>query len=247
MTGFAFELARIAREVERIDPVVGMGGLKAVRFDGKTLPVARDGTARIRFGRLPERAIISAADLITGNVSSKIVAGKIVIVGLNAAGTSDVVGSPIDPQTYGTMVQASAVDAILNDALIARPGCAWSVELALAVLIMALALIVAPRLRGVQVVAIAAMTTIATFALSALAFYRYGVMIDATGPIVVGAAACTTMIFALFANARRTLFEERLVSAQATGELNAARDIQLGMLPERGGLEAFDTHVILTR
>ena len=245
MTGFAFELARIAREVERIDPVVGMGGLKAVRFDGKTLPVARDGTARIRFGRLPERAIISAADLITGNVSSKIVAGKIVIVGLNAAGTSDVVGSPIDPQTYGTMVQASAVDAILNNALIARPSWAWSVELAIAVMIMTLALVVAPRLRGVQVVAIAAMTTIATFALSALAFYRYGVMIDATGPIVVGAVACTTMIFALFANARRTLFEERLVSAQATGELNAARDIQLGMLPERGGLEAFDTHVDL--
>jgi adenylate cyclase len=245
MTGFAFELARVARGVDRIDPVIGMGGLKALRFDGKSLPVAKDGTARIRFGRLPERAIISAADLITGNVSSKIVAGKIVIVGLNAAGTSDVVGSPIDPQTYGTMVQASAVDAILNNALIARPSWAWSIELAMAMLIMALALVVAPRLRGVQVAAIAITTTIATFMLSALAFYRYGVMIDATGPIFVGFIACATMIFRLFAHARRTLFDERLVSAQATGELNAARDIQLGMLPERQGLSTFDTHVDL--
>ncbi len=245
MTGFALEMARVARSVEQIDPVIGMGGLKALRFDGKTLPVGSDGTARIRFGRLPENAVISAADLITGNVSSKIVAGKIVIVGLNAAGTSDVVGSPIDPQSYGTTVQAGAVDAILNNALIARPGWAWSVELAIAMLIMTLALVVSPRLRGVQVAFIATTTTMATFALSALAFYRYGVMIDATGPIVVGVVACATMMFALFANARRTLFEERIVSARATGELNAARDIQLGMLPERQGLSAFDTHVDL--
>jgi adenylate cyclase len=245
MTGFALEMARMARGVERIDPVVGMAGLKAIRFDGKSLAVATDGTARIRFGHLPERAIISAADLITGNVSSKIVAGKIVIVGLNAAGTSDVVGSPIAPQTYGTIVQASAVDAILNNALIARPGWAWSVELTIAIVMMALALVVAPRLRGVQVVLIATTTTIATLMLSALAFYRYGIMIDATGPILVGAIACATMIFQLFANARRTLFEERLVTARATGELNAARDIQLGMLPGRQGLSSFDTHVDL--
>lgn len=245
MTGFALEIARIAREIDVIDPVIGMRGLSGLRFDGKFLPVAKDGTARIRFGRLPERATISAADLIAGNVSSKIAAGKIVIVGLNAAGTSDVVGSPIDPQTYGTLVQANAVDAILNNALIARPVWAWGVELLLAVIMMALALVAAPRLRGGRVAAIAAATTIATFALSALAFYRYGLMIDATGPIVIGAVACTTMIFLLFANARRTLFEERIVSAQATGELNAARDIQLGMLPERQGLNAFDTHVDL--
>jgi serine phosphatase RsbU (regulator of sigma subunit)/CHASE2 domain-containing sensor protein len=245
MTGFALEMARIARGVERIDPVTGVSGLNALRFNGKLLPVAKDGTARIRFGRLPEKAIISAADLITGTVSSKIVAGKIVIVGLNAAGTSDVVGSPIDAQTYGTMVQAGAVDAILNNALIARPGWAWSVELAIAIFIMALALVVAPRLRGIQVAAIAITTTIATFLLSALAFYRYGVMIDATGPLFVGVVACATMIFRLFAHARQTLFEERLVSARATGELNAARDIQLGMLPDRQGLSAFDMHVDL--
>jgi adenylate cyclase len=245
MTGFALEMARVARGVETIEPVVSMAGLKALRFDKTVLPVAKDGTARIRFGRLPDRAIISAGDLIAGTISSKIVAGKIVIVGLNAAGTSDVVGSPIDSQSYGTMVQAGAVDAILNNALIARPGWAWSLELAIATLIMTLALMVSPRLRGVQVAIIATTTTTATFALSALAFYRYGVMIDATGPIIVGVAACATMMFTLFANARRTLFEERIVSARATGELNAARDIQLGMLPERQGLSAFDTHVDL--
>lgn len=245
MTGFALEITRIARGVEVIDPLVGIGGLNALWFDNTLLPVGRDGSARIRFGRLPERATISAADLITGNVSSKIAAGKIVIVGLNAAGTSDVVGSPINPQTYGTEVQANAVDAILTNALIARPVWAWGVELLLVMIIMALALVVAPRLRGAQVAVIASATTVAILMLSAVAFYRYKVMIDATGPLAVGLITCTTMIFLLFANARRTLFEERLVSARASGELSAARDIQLGMLPEREGLSAFDTHVDL--
>jgi adenylate cyclase len=245
MTGFALEMVRVARGVERIDPVVGVGGLSALQFDGQLLPVGQDGSARIRFGQFPERATISAADLMTGNISSKIAAGKIVIVGLSAAGTSDIAGSPVDPSSFGTMIQATAIDAILGNGLIARPIWAWGVELLIAIIIMILALAIAPRLRGGQVAAMAAITTVAIFGLSALAFYRYGVMIDATGPLAVGAVACTTMVFLLFANARRMLFEEQLVLAQASGELNAARDIQLGMLPERQGLQAFDNHVDL--
>lgn len=245
MTGFALELARIARGVERIDPIGGKAKLQAIGFDGKILPTAPDGTARIRFGPLPEKATISAADLLAGTVKPEAVTGKIVIIGLNAAGTADVVGSPIDPQTWGTIVQASAVDAILGDALIFRPGWAWAVELVIAILMVGLALVIAPRVRGLHVVAIVAAAVSASFALSAVAFYRPGMMIDVIGPILVGASASATMTVQLLINARRTLFAERLVSARATGELNAARNIQLGMLPGRGGLAAFDARVDL--
>ena len=243
--GFALEIARIANKIERIDPMIGDSGLKFLKLGNKKLPTNRDGTARIRFGKWPEQNIISAADLITGNVSAKILAGKVVLVGLNAAGTSDVVTTPVDPQSYGTLVQASAVDAILNDGLIMRPSWAWAFEAMLAIFILTLALIVSPRLRGVQVVIIATSATLATIAISALAFYHYNMLIDATGPITVGAAACATMLFLLFANARRELISEKLITARADGELSAARDIQLGMLPERRGLGAFDGSVDL--
>lgn len=245
MTGFAMELARIARGVERIDPASGMAGLNAVRLGGTSLPVAPDGTARLRFGALPKSAEISAADLIAGTVSPKIVAGKIVLVGLNAAGTADVVTTPIAAQTFGTTVQALAVDGILRGSLLSRPGWAWAFELLMTIIMLALALQFAPRMRGVRVALMALAVTATAFAVSALAFFRYGVMIDATGPIAVSAAACATMIFLLFAHARRRLFDEQLLSARAAGELNAARDIQLGMLPERKGLNAFDTQLDL--
>ena len=245
LTGLAFEIARVASGVEQVDPVNGSAGLKALKFDGRTLPVSPDGSARIRFGRFPEAATISAADLLAGNAAPSSVADKIVIVGLNAAGTADIVGSPIEPQTYGTLVQAEAIDAILRDGLIARPDWAWGAELAIAIAIMALALIVAPRLRPAQVVALAVSAAVATIALSALVFYRFAMMIDATGPLLVGTGACVAMVALSFVNARRALFEARLASARAAGELSAARDIQLGMLPDRRRLEAFDQHVDL--
>ena len=44
--------------------------------------------------------------------------GKIVLIGLAAAGTADVVTTPIEDETYGVYVQARAVNAILaGDAL----------------------------------------------------------------------------------------------------------------------------------
>lgn len=245
MTGFALEMARVARAVDRIEPEVSGDGLRAITLGKQRLPVSADGTARLRFGKFPKSAEISAADLLSGLVSPKIVSGKIVLVGLNAAGTADVVTTPVDPQTYGTRVQALAVDAILNNSLITRPAWGWAAELAVTIAMIAFALNYAPHMRGAKVALIALGLTIANFSASALAFYRYGLMLDATGPIIVSVAACATMIFLLFANARKILLEERLRSAKAAGELSAARDIQLGMLPERGRLKQFDSHVDL--
>jgi adenylate cyclase len=242
---FALEIARVARRAEVIDPIISAGALTALRLDGIMLPVGHNGSARLRFGKLPENALMSAADLLSGNVSPKILAGKIVIVGLNAAGTADLVTTPIEGKSFGTIVQANAVDSILKDALLARPHWGAFLEGGLAVLMIGLTLLIAPRLRGYQAGLLAIGSIVGTLALSAIAFYEYRVLIDATGPLTVSLAAATTSVLVLFAHARRTLMVERLVSARASGELSAARQIQIGMLPERGGLEEFDDCVDL--
>ncbi len=243
--GFALEIARIARSADKIDPVLDARGLKALRLDGMTLPISKDGSAQLRFGKLPESVQISAADLLSGNVSPKILAGKIVIVGLNAAGTADLVATPVDYKSFGTVVQANAVDSILKNALLARPGWAAFLEAGLAILMISTTLLIAPRLRGYQAGLLAFGAVVGTVALSGVAFYEYRLLIDATGPLTVSLTAAATAVLVLFAHARRTLMEERLVSARASGELSAARQIQIGMLPERGGLEAFDDCVDL--
>lgn len=243
--GFALEIARVAQGAERIEPVMGLGELTALRLGNQLLPVSQNGSARLRFGKLPERAMVSASDLLSGNVSPKILAGKIVVVGLNAAGTADLVTTPVEGKSFGTIVQANAVDNILNNALLARPRWAAFLEATLALVMIGLALVVAPRLRGYQATLLAVGLISGTLAISAVAFYEYRLLIDATGPLTVSLAAALTAVFVLFAHARRTLMAERLVSARASGELSAARQIQIGMLPERSGLEAFDDCVDL--
>ena len=245
MPGFALEIVRIAQKADRIDPVIAGGTLKALRLGKSVLPVARDGTARLHFGTMPDAYEISAADIITGSVSAKILAGKIVIVGLNAAGTADIVTTPLNAKSYGTQVQATAVDSILRGGLLMRPAWAWTVEAVLAIAMMLIALLIAPRLRGVQVLTINILAIAVLFSGSLLAYARYGWLVDVTGPLVITWFASVAMIFLLFANARRQLFEQQLVSARADGELSAARDIQLGMLPERGKLQFFDNNVDL--
>lgn len=249
--GFALELARIASGVEAIEPIVARGDLKAVKLGKTILPTLPDGRMRVPFRKTARSEPVSALDILYDLPPSKRVKGKIVIVGLSGAGTADVVSTPLDGKTYGAIVHADAIQAILDDKPLYRPGWAWIFEGALAVLLVAFAIRLMPRLRGIWPPATAIAVTAAVFAGSWLAFVN-GLLIDPVSPLLTAAATGSTMIVLLYDQSRRDrralgerLEEQKLVAAKASGELSAARDIQLGMLPAREGMAGFDPSVEL--
>ena len=241
--GFALELARIGLKRDVIDPVVSGGRLRAIGLGERRVPVDPDGGMRLRFARMPAGFVTSAAVLLQRGFDARAFRGKIVIVGLGAAGSADVITSPIDRETYGTFVQAQAVDAILGGTALARPWWAPWVEWAAAALLAAAAILLLPRLRRNAIWLVPLLVIAALLGGSFAMFRLAGLLLDPVRPLGVAGITALVVAASLFAEKTRrqrrlrlVLAEQRLTAARAAGELEAAREIQLGMLPPRAGL-----------
>jgi adenylate cyclase len=251
MPGFALELARIFHGETVIGQELREGSLLALRLGGTRLPVDPDGGMRLRLGTMPDGSEYSAIDILDGSARMEGLRGKAVIVALKGAGTADLVATPLERSGYGATVQANALDTVLTGrGAVVRPYWAWIIEGALAVLLVVLAIRVLPRQR----VGYAAMgqgaVLMLIFAASFFVFAGFGWQIDVLAPVLVAGATSFIMMGMLFAQSRAqeaalaaALQEQKLTAARAQGELDAAREIQLGMLPPREALAALDARV----
>lgn len=246
-SGFALELARIGSGIEPVRPIVRGGALRAIGLGERTIPVDPTGRLRLHFGAVPGANIVSAADIFRRKFRSERLAGKVVIVSVTGAGTFDIVTTPLKSQAFGVHVQAQAVDAILRGAWLVRPGWARAGELAAGGLLALVAILLFPRLRRGWAVAVPAGVALVVTAISWFAFARFGTLLDPLTPLLIGGAAGLAVLVAMFFETgivqrrlRGALVLERVSAARATGELAAARDIQLGMLPTRESLGVLD-------
>lgn len=244
--GFALDLARVALGLDAIGVRGGQGGLVAVTLGPRVLPADRDGRMRLHFGQIPAVATLSAVDVLRRPARADRFRGKVVIVGLASAGTVDIVATPLQPEAYGMLVQAQAVDAILAGGALHRPAWAppveWGVGLALA--LATIVLMPRARRRWWPLPLLVALALVGgSFAL----FAGFGLLLDPIRPLALGgaafaAAAAMAGLEGARAQARlrAVLEQERLSAARTAGELEAARDIQRGMLPGRASLATLD-------
>jgi adenylate cyclase len=245
--GFAAEIARNALDAENI--VVGNSD---IRIGGRQIPIDPSGRMRLHFGSFPTNRIVSAIDILdrSKQIRADEFAGKAVLVGVTAEGTSDIAATPIAAEEFGPLVQAQAVDAILRGGWLVRPAWAGLAEWLAAALLALLALGNASFGRANRI-ALAAMF-VAMPIISWLAFARAGILLDPARPMLVGGGAVAGVAMGLFALARiererlrEALVQERVVAAETEGELQAARVIQLGMVPPRDRLRQLDPRVDL--
>ena len=90
MPGFALELARLYLDEPRIRV-----SPNSVELAKRRIPVDDRGRMQLRFGEFPNRNIISAAAVLGGAVPQGTFRDKIVLIGLAAEGTSDIVSTPL--------------------------------------------------------------------------------------------------------------------------------------------------------
>lgn len=251
MPGLALALARVWREgadagSRKITPLVKHGRFAGVRMAGVTAPAAPDGTMRVRFAADPP-PIASAASVLNHPPDAKRFGGKIVLIGVSAAGTTDLVVTPMQARAYGVFVHAQAIESILRGDALLRPHWAEAAEWALGIALGVLAVLFAPMLRGLTAVAIPAAIALLVAGASWLAFERHGLLVDPLRPLLLFATAAVVTVAAEAGRAQRELAgalqEERIGVARAAGELNAARDVQIGMLPPRERLRALHAQV----
>jgi adenylate cyclase len=240
MPGFALELARLKLDTPgvRVSPY-------QVELSGHRIPIDEEGRMRFRFGEFPSGNIVSAATVLGGAAPKGYFDGKIVLVGLAAEGTSDIVSTPLAAENFGVIVQAEAVDTMLGGGWLARPPWAGVVEWVLGGLLALLALVAGWRGRAPRIAF--ALAFIAVPIVSWLAFGRWSLLIDAVRPLEVGTAALAGVVVGLFADSRQererlrqALVDEQMAAARTEGELQAAREIQMSMVPPRAKLGKVD-------
>jgi serine phosphatase RsbU (regulator of sigma subunit) len=240
MPGFALELARLGLDAEgiRVSP-------REVDLAGRRIAIDEQGRMRFRFGPFPQANVVSAASVLGGATPKEYFRDKIVLIGLAAEGTSDIVSTPLAAENFGVIVQAEAVDTMLGGGWLARSPWAVALEWALGGFLALLTLVGAWRGRWARIgVAIA---FLAVPLASWLAFDRWSFLLDAVRPLEIGGAALAGVVVGLFANSRRererlrqALVDEQMAAAKTEGELEAAREIQMSMVPPRSILAKVD-------
>jgi serine phosphatase RsbU (regulator of sigma subunit) len=174
----------------------------------------------------------------------------VVLIGLGAEGTQDIVATPLGTEQYGVLIQAQAVDAILTGGWLARPPWLAALEwLAGAVLVILVVTGRAARRRAPFVIA-GGLLALALPLASWLAFDRANLLFDPLRPLLIGLGAATALAVTQYiltraerARLAAELTEQRVAAAAQDGELNAARRIQMGMVPGAQRLAGLDPRV----
>jgi serine phosphatase RsbU (regulator of sigma subunit)/CHASE2 domain-containing sensor protein len=201
------------------------------------VPADRTGAAWVYF--TPQTPFYSASDILDGAVDPAQLEHKIVLLAVTSAGAGDVKRTPLG-QMYGIEFHAQWLDGFFANTLLSRPAAAFWIELA-AALIGGLAMVWPVRYERPLPAAVVAAGAVAVVLGGELLLFRFADwLVDGIYPAIATVAAFGAMLQGSLgaAQAARRRLEtelqrEREQRARTEGELAAARNIQMGLLPHR--------------
>jgi serine phosphatase RsbU (regulator of sigma subunit) len=237
----SLEVYRLAARAPYLSLYVAPGGrgLRGIGVGSSTFPIERDGALWIDFTPREEWPLVSASDVVAGRTGPQAFDGRLVLVGLTGAGLVDQLRkTPAGPMS-GVEINAQGLENLIAGRLARRPPWALPTEaaLTLALGLFLIAMLPAARRARRVAAALAPFAVLAAFGL--LMWSRYRLMVDVATPAIAGATVFVSLLAGGLAEVdaqrrrlRRDLEIGRLAAARAEGELEAARRIQMGILPK---------------
>ena len=214
-------------------------GFEAVVIGDLRVPAQADGRLWVHYTPHDPNRFISAAAMLDGYADPADVERKLVLVGVTGLGLIDYQSTPLGERMPGIEIHAQVLENVFDGALLMRPRLAPWME-ALTLVVAGLIVVYAvPRLSPARSTALFVLLLIALGAGAFTVYRSAGLLLDASAP-----AAATALLFAAMlvetladANAQKKLLQERLqhereAAARLAGELDAARRIQVGILPQ---------------
>jgi len=240
----SLEALRVAPDAPWLDATVDARGFRQLSMSAQgasiVIPLQRDGAFWPYFGRYDPTRYVSAADILSGEAAPDAVAGKVVFIGATAVALEDRKTFPIAVAPLpGVEAHMQVVEAALAGAFLHRPVILFWMETVGFIVAAVLFGWFIPRQKPTRSL-IALGAALLVMMGGALLFFRYGaLLLDAATPsLALVVYALPTLGLSLIETSRErrraeaALAEERVTRARFEGELNAARVIQMSMVPK---------------
>ena len=239
----ALEMWRVAMHAPAMRLATDRGTVRGVAVGDRFFPTESDGQARVWYSHHDPRRFVSAADVLEGRVDPARFARKFVLIGVTATAIGDYAWTPVGERMPGSEVHAQLLENMDDGTLLLRPSWAPLAEAAGFLLLGALLVWGTPRW-PVRIGALVAFGCVVVPLAVAFGVFRgERLLFDAATP-VAGLVLLSGALLALtLADATRNrkaleqvLQRQREEAARVAGELQAARRIQMEMLPQPEGL-----------
>lgn len=227
---FGLEMLRVASG-GNVDIHEGTAGAIDVRLAELRMSAEDDGTIRLRYTPHDPERFVSALDVIEGRVAKEKLENKLVLVGITGLGLLDHQVTVLRESVPGIEIHAQFIEQFFDNAYLKRPWFALWAEILLMIAAAALVIVRVPKQRVLRVFAAFAGGTLLLAAVGVAAFLWQGILIDIAWP-----ALCVTAVFGVtlvggLAESDRQRRILRESAARMAGELDAAKRIQMGLLP----------------
>lgn len=249
---FPLELLRTAIGANWYSVHGGKKGIKGVQVGDSFIPTDSDGRIRIYFSPAYEDRRISALSVLNGDIPAGSLQNHLAIIGITGVGTmeADVKPTPITSRMDGVEIQAQIVENILENARLVRQEYGVWIELGIFVLVGIAFIVFIPRLHPGYGVAAFLLSTLILFSGGLYIFVTTRTLYDPSFPVlgnVVILIALLAIGFSVSNRRRReldtALEAERFERVRLSGELGAAKEIQLGMVPDPANIQGLPSHL----
>ncbi len=236
---FGMEMLRVASGGNVSVKDRGMGSIN-VSLAELSVPAQSDGTIWLRYTRHDPRRFVSAIDVLSGKVAKERLENKLVLIGITGLGLLDYQVTVLRERVPGIEIHAQLIEQLFDDAHLERPWYALLLELAVMLVTGVLVIVLVPKRRVQRAFTIYAGGTLLLFAFGVAAFLSRGVLIDVAWPALSTTAILGIMLAGTLAESDRQRRILRENAAHMAGELDAAKRIQMGLLPDPAEVFAGD-------
>ncbi len=214
-------------------------GVKSLSVGDLNIPTQKDATVWIHYTPHDPTRFVSASRILDKMVDPAMITNKLVLIGVTGLGLVDYPATPVAARMPGVEVRAQLIENIFDQKLLKRPDWAGASELGLLALIGGLAIWAVPKLSPKASPILWLGVTVACVGIGFGGYSEGLVLIDTANPGLGGSLVFVTMLAAVLVETdhqnklyKRDLEIQREREAKMAGELDAAKRIQMGILPD---------------
>jgi len=242
----ALEMLRLAIRnppARHVDLNYAGGQIQKVSIGALDIPTQDDGSLWVNFSPHDDGRFISAYKILRGEVKPSIFDGAVVLIGETGLGRVDRQMTPAG-QMPGVEIQAEFLENVLQGNWASRPAWTRACEFALTLILALLLILLLPWLKPRWQIVLCAIVLLGLAGLGFGLWWHNHILLDVATPAIGETLIGIAYVGGGFAQAdlqrrrlRQELEQSKLAQARTEGELEAARRIQMGILPDPAALK----------